>query len=305
MRFSWSNNVLLTSCQQRTLEELKQSTEILRGQESMRLRTFCSNTLMIPARDLDDDYGHFLLQGSLEFILLDYTKRLDEKPDTMSADAKMAAVAQDLSEIRWGPTAVPLYNVLGLLSQIVPELRSEYIRIAEFYIKFNVPVNGKDLSGTTALSHSFSTKRSFDLEYAQILYDAGGDINNRNRYGAVVAHEIVLVYDPSDRTVVAKATKSLEWFLTHGGSVDIADGDGITPRSICDKLQRPIPAFKKLVEQEDERRKLKGPSRCLLCGTDQGKLLSCGKCKKAKYCSPQLRGCQKWDWPRHKKQCVP
>lgn len=260
---------------------------------------------MIPARDLHDDYGRFLLQGSLDFIVVDYAKRLREKPETMSADEKMLAVAQELAELCWGPTAVPLYNVLGLLSQIVPECRSEYIKIAEFYTKINVPVNGKDMSGTTALSHCFSTKPSFDLEYAQILYDAGGDINNRNRYGSTVAHEIVVVYDPSDQTVVERATKSLEWFLTHGGSVDIADGDGITPRSLCNKLKG-IPAFKKLVEREDEKRKLKGPSHCcLLCGTDEGKLLSCGKCKKAKYCSPQLRGCQKWDWPRHKKECMP
>jgi hypothetical protein len=119
------------------------------------------------------------------------------------------------------------------------------------------------MSGTTALSHCFSTKPSFDLEYAQMLYDAGGDINNRNRYGA---------YDPSDWIIVEKATKSLECFLTHGGSVDIADGDGITPRTLCDKLKGRIPAFKKLVEQEDEKSKLKALSRCYLCGTDKGKL---------------------------------
>ena len=44
---------------------LKRSIEILRGQKSMRLRTFCSNTLMMPARDL----GRFLLHGHLDFIL--------------------------------------------------------------------------------------------------------------------------------------------------------------------------------------------------------------------------------------------
>ncbi|KAF8799057.1 hypothetical protein BYT27DRAFT_7121126 [Phlegmacium glaucopus] len=287
----------------RTLEELKRSTEVLRGQESLRLRTFCTNTRMVPARDLDNEYGRLLFEGRLDLIALDYTNRLHDKPETMSAEATMAAVAQDIFELRWGPTSVPLYNLLGLLSQIVPERRLEYMELAEFYIKFHVPVNGKDMSGTTALSHCFSTKPSFDLEYAQMLYDAGGDVNNRNRYGATVAHEIVVVYDPSDRIIVEKATQSLEWFLTHGGSVDIADGDGVTPRTICDTLKGAIPAFKRLVEREDERRKLEGLSRCYLCGTNEGKLLSCGKCKKAKYCSPQLRGCQKWDWPRHKKEC--
>jgi hypothetical protein len=82
--------------------------------------------------------------------------------------------------------------------------------------------------GTTALSHCFSTKPTFDFEYAQILFDAGGNINNRNRYGVIVAHEIMLVYDPSYQIirVVKKATISLKWFLTYRGSIDIADGDG-------------------------------------------------------------------------------
>ena len=65
---------------------------------------------MMPGRNLDDDYGCLLCEGPLDSILLDSTKRLRDKPDTMSADAKMTAVGQDLFEIHWG-----LYNVLGLL----------------------------------------------------------------------------------------------------------------------------------------------------------------------------------------------
>ena len=55
----------------------------------------------MPARDLDDDYGRFLLHGHLDFILLDYTKRLHEKPETMpvSADVKMVAVFPNIAGI--------------------------------------------------------------------------------------------------------------------------------------------------------------------------------------------------------------
>ncbi|KAJ3512010.1 hypothetical protein NLJ89_g3772 [Agrocybe chaxingu] len=258
---------------------------------------------MQPQRDLDP-FGQILMRGDITLAQLDFLTRTEEKVRSgIDPQAAKAAVLKDLYALRWGPTVVPLYILLGLLAQIIPELRKKHLALAKFYISVGLPVDGRDLSGTTALSHSFSTKPSFDLEYAQILYDAGGDVNHRNRYGAVVAHEIVQVYDPRDPGVVRKTTKSLEWFLSHGGSVDIADSDGMTPRFICNRLKGVIPGLLKLVEEEDERRKLKGTSACTLCGRSGQKLLACSRCKKARYCCPQFRACQKLDWPNHKTEC--
>ncbi|KAF8963095.1 hypothetical protein BDZ97DRAFT_1701761 [Flammula alnicola] len=288
----------------RTVEELKKTKEVLRGQESARFRLFCTTNRMEPQRDLDA-FGNSLMRGNLESIIMDHTARLERLMKSgMEFEVALEAVGVELNALRWGPTQVPLYNLLGLFSQIIPGLRRKYISFAEFYIHAKVPVEGRDLSGTTALSHCFSTKPSFDLEYAQLLYDAGGDVNSRNRYGATVAHEIVQVYDVSDPEVVRKATKSLEWFLSHGGNLDIADGDGMSPRAMCNhpSLVPAIPQFKCLAQKEDERRKLKGSSCCSLCGRED-KLLSCSKCKRASYCNPQLRACQKLDWPKHKKEC--
>ena len=42
-------------------------------------------------------------------------------------------------------------------------------------------------------------------------------------------------------------------------------------------------------------------SNCDHCGEDKDKLLVCGGCRKARYCSP---GCQKADWKKHKQNCV-
>ncbi|KDR78544.1 hypothetical protein GALMADRAFT_243958 [Galerina marginata CBS 339.88] len=286
----------------RPLEELMKSKEVLRGQESLRLRRFCTSNCMEPQRDLDT-LGKLLLTGNQDAVFLDYTARLAEKSKTMELEAAIEAVAQEYASMRWGPTEAPIFNLLGLFMQIVPSRRTNYLGFSEFLIGTRVPVDGKDLSGTAALSHTFSTKPSFDLEYAQMLYDAGGDVNTRNRYGATVAHEIVQVYDPSDPEVVRKSTKALEWFLSHGGSLDIADGDGMTPRFMCERMGSVLIGLKRLVEKEDERRRQNGDLTCSLCGRDEGKLLSCGRCKKAKYCDPGSRACQKLDWPRHKKGC--
>jgi hypothetical protein len=199
---------------------------------------------------------------------------------------------------------VPLYNLLGLFTLIRPEKRTEYLEIAHFFIhSANVPVDGTDLSGTTALGHSFSTKPGLDFDYAQMLYDAGGDVNHRNRYGNTVGQEIVQVYMFKDRKVVGDAKKAFEWFLAHGGNIDIGDMDGQTVRGCIEKLKGLVPGLTTLAEKEYKRRAARGDACCTTCGREDKKLLLCSRCKKATYCQPPGRMCQKLDWPRHKKEC--
>lgn len=290
----------------RTLEELKATNEVLRGQESQRLRSFCTTNCMEPRCDLDS-FGKLLMTGTVEEFITDYAARVAVKVKAgMEPEGAMQAVANHFYSLRWGPIDTPIFNLLGLFTMIIPDLRPKYITLADFLIKAKVPVDGRDLSGSTALSHCYSTKPGFDLEYAEMLYKAGGDVNNRNRYGTTTAHEIVQVYNRSDPSSVQRATKALEWFLSHGGNVDIADGDGISPRHICTTIKSMVPQLFTVLEKEDAQRALKGNTCCSLCGQTPSadeKLLVCGKCKKARYCSPKLRACQKLDWPKHKKEC--
>lgn len=290
----------------RILEELKTTIEVLKGQESQRLRTFCTSNCMEPRRDLDS-FGRLLMIGTLDELVVDYAARMDIKTKAgMEPGGAIKAVANDLYSLRWGPIDTPIFNLLGLFMQIIPDFRCKYISLADFLINAKVPVDGRDLSGSTALSHCYSTKPGFDLEYAELLYKAGGEVNNRNRYGTTTAHEIAQVYNRSDPSSVQKATKALEWFLSHGGNADIADGDGISPRSICAAIKYMVPQLLAVIEKEDTRRALRGNTCCSLCGrapSADEKLLMCGRCKKGRYCNPKLRACQKLDWPKHKKEC--
>ncbi|KAG6917854.1 hypothetical protein DXG01_000759 [Tephrocybe rancida] len=184
---------------------------------------------------------------------------------------------------------------------IFPNKRSDYLEIARYLIDTaKVPVNGADVSGTTALSHCFSTKPGFDFEYAQMLYDAGGDVNNRNCYGCTVAQEICQVYTMNGPDAARRAAKSFKWFLAHGGNVDIEDTDGYTVRNIVAKSSKEL---RVALDQEDKRRTAKGDECCKFCGREDIKLMRCGRCKKDVYCQPPGRNCQKADWPRHKKEC--
>ncbi|KAJ7107019.1 hypothetical protein C8R44DRAFT_744888 [Mycena epipterygia] len=306
----------------RPLSELLKTKEILKGAESQRLRTFFTSNCMEPGRDLDD-YGVLLTTGSVDQVRADFQRRVARHTDiatpaggsTDTADAPAdpaTAAAREIYALVWGPTRVPVYQLLGLLRLIYPANARAHLEMARFFItEAKVSVDAPDLSGTQALSQAFSTKPAQDFEYAQLLYDAGGDVNNRNRYGGTVAHEIAQIWTPQDKSVVAKAAKSFEWFLAHGGNVDIADSDGMAVRHMVSRLSRFAPELVRLLDAADKTRKACAKTAdgcCALCGrAGEGAvpaLLKYGKCKAVRYCPPSVRGCQKLDWPHHKKSCV-
>ncbi|KAJ7023075.1 hypothetical protein C8F04DRAFT_1048301 [Mycena alexandri] len=304
----------------RPLSELMKTNETLKGAESQRLRTFFTSNCMEPDRDLDQ-YGRILAMGDLDGVKADFEERVARHaamapdsgagPSTGAAAVPLspgAAAAQDIYALCWGPTLVPIYNLLGLLRIIFPENAREHLAIARFMIETaKVPIDKGDLSGTRALSHALSTKPGFDFEYAQLLYDAGGDVNTRNRYGGTVAHEIALIWAPKDVSAVARSIQAFKWFLEHGGSVDIADGDGMTVRQMARRLASSVPSLNKLIAETDRKRKgfAKTPNSCCgLCGRGDADMRRCGRCKATRYCDPSARDCQKLDWPHHKKNCV-
>jgi hypothetical protein len=88
---------------------------------------------------------------------------------------------------------VPIYRD-SLLCQVFPRQRVQLLSVTRWLSTVaKVPVDGTDVSGTTALAHSISTHPAFDPEFAQFLYDAGEDLNMRNRYGATPAHDMSMI----------------------------------------------------------------------------------------------------------------
>ncbi|KAF8214865.1 hypothetical protein K438DRAFT_1802263 [Mycena galopus ATCC 62051] len=301
----------------RPFAELLKTQEILKGAESQRLRSFFTSECMEPARDLDE-YGISLAKGDVAYIKDDFARRVARYsakgsetpagPSTSEPAPELtpeAAAAQELYGLTWGPTRVPIYGILGLMRIIYPARGSGHLAVARFLIETaKVPVDGPDLSGTLALSHAISTKPALDTEFAQLLFDAGGDLNNRNRYGSTSAHEICTVWTPKDAAVVLRATEALKWFLDHGGNVDIADSDGMVVRDLVSRSKPIMPGLHALVVASDRERK-KRAGCCALCGRVANDTMKrCGRCKVARYCPPEARACQKIDWPHHKKHCV-
>lgn len=246
---------------------------------------------MIPSRDLSDDLGEALYSGNLEAVKSIF--HTTTNPIEMFYNAS------------WGPTRVRIYNLLFLSSILAPHNRPHHIEIIKWLTtEAKIPVDGPDLSGTSALSQTISTKPAFDPEIAQLLFDAGGDVNSRNRYGAVAAHEICMIWTPN--AVPVNSPQALKWFLDHGGDLDISDGDGMSPRRMLKSLSSKTKIMDRVVTSVVSARQKKetgGMPFCGFCGDEGSKLLVCGRCKTAKYCAPPRR-CQKGDWKRHKQQCT-
>lgn len=118
-------------------------------------------------------------------------------------------------------------------------------------VDFSTP--GTDISGNTALMHSIATKPCFDPEFAQIMLDAGGDINRRDRFGGTAAHDITTVQVLYNQTAHEKACRALQWFLEHGGNPEIADGDGISARQIIAGLRQTDRALSEVMDRVEQQ----------------------------------------------------
>ncbi|TCD60336.1 hypothetical protein EIP91_010345, partial [Steccherinum ochraceum] len=195
-------------------------------------------------------------------------------------DAARKSAADDIYALRWGPTRVPIYNLLLLATIIEPDKRAGILAVTRWLASdANVPVNGRDVSGTTAIHHSISTKPAFDPEFAQILLDAGGDVMIRNRYGETAVFEAGKIFESHKADVVEKATTAIKWYLTHGGSVDIKDNDGMSARGMLEDSRvvhsrrggATVAKLYQMIEVEDRRRRVKDGRCCTFCGLEPPK----------------------------------
>ena len=203
------------------------------------------------ACDLNDEYGLLLRRGKLEPLKAHFQARVEALSNNVST------AAHELFTRNWGPTKLPVFNIILMLITLNPSSRSSYIAITEYLISnAKVPVDGTDLSGTTALMHAISTKPYLDPAFAQMLYDVGAQINHRNRYGCTAAHEFVLVTQSHSQSK-RRAKEALQWFLAHGGDIDIKDGDGMTPRHIIGCLASQVPELGTAVRKAEDGKKAK------------------------------------------------
>ena len=283
----------------------------------MRLRTWFSANGVKPSRDLDD-LGSSLLCGSLNRVKEDFTKRIDRllhSGQTLDNSAARKSAAEELYNLRWGPTKIPIYNVILAGTILAPWYHSEQIELTRWLIQdAEVPVDGKDLSGAETIHHALACTPTLELEFAQLLYDAGGDVNQRDRNGYTAMHEVTQIYDGRSAIAVSRHKAALQWYLAHGGNIDIRENEGKSARDLIKHSwdfwsvagdRSAMLDLMAVVKGEDMRRARLSEVCCSFCGqVPEGpiSLMICSQCKSARYCSAPRR-CQAGDWPNHKASC--
>jgi len=150
---------------------------------------------------------------------------------------------KELDEKRYGPTKITVYNYLLQLTHISPHSLYTILQIVEYLaLDLKVPVDKGDLSGTTILQWCISTKPYFCKEFAQVMLKAGGDINQRNRYGATAGHDIATILRV-DAESKQRTLDAMQFFVDNGGDIEMADGDGCTIRRTIESARVLIPAL--------------------------------------------------------------
>ncbi|EED77867.1 predicted protein [Postia placenta Mad-698-R] len=258
--------------QGRSLSELLNSNDPLQGPESQRLRSYFTSNWMEPDRDLDE-YGRRIMMGDLASVQDDFARRESQHmAEADTTEAARADAAQELYSLRWGPTRVPIFNLILLCTLIEPRSRAGHLAIARWLIAdAKVPVDGTDLSGSQAIYHTISTKPTFDPEYGQLLYDAGANVNHRNRYGGTAAHEMALIWDYTKKEPAQRAADGLAWEDERrkrlGMKILLAMQEGVVLRSSesmpegrLAKAQTDVQSF----EAIDRRDDLSGREACTL-----------------------------------------
>lgn len=92
-----------------------------------------STTQMIPSRDLKDPFGRAILEG--DFITLKYLyahKVAQYLKDLGDGEAAGTAAVKEIYEMRWGPTRVPIYNLILLSSLLNQTRRPSHLEIARW-----------------------------------------------------------------------------------------------------------------------------------------------------------------------------
>ena len=185
--------------------------------------------------------------------------------------------------------------ILQFLNFFTPDSKQHLLDLTLYLTQdLKVPVTGTDAIGTTALYSAISCKPFAATDYAQLLFNAGGSVNAKTRFGGNVGSEIAQADVHGD---TSKNVAMMKWFVEHGGDVDAKDNDGMNVKTMVEMMRKRVPRMAEVVKAGRGERK---EGMCARCGRVEGGLKACMKCKKVRYCGQE---CQRVDWKAHKKSC--
>ncbi|KAI0636313.1 ankyrin [Trametes polyzona] len=188
----------------------------------------------------------------------------------------------------YGYAALVLFGAQRL--QPRPNDPMDHIGTLRYLLERGAPPDVPDVVGYTALHHACMAYPRADI--ARILLEHGANPDAQDRFGSVA-----LIGAFQNNSIEA-----IEVLMEFGARLDIPDADGHTPESFFVKCG---PKVTSVVQKWKRKRAgVANPldeKACATCGKSQVPLKFCARCHATWYCS---KGCQKQDWPTHKRSCV-
>ncbi|KAG9310831.1 ankyrin repeat-containing domain protein [Chiua virens] len=167
-----------------------------------------------------------------------------------------------------------------------------HLDIVSYLVASGASPDIPDISGHTALHHACTPPIGQPV-MAKRLLECGANVNAQNRYGEV---PIFFPFQGGDVALV-------DILMENGADLDIADGNGDSPRKLCIVFGAEVTAA---VQRWERKRKGEvapwEEKRCENCKTKGSGLKQCARCHVVRYCSTE---CQRAHWKTHKPSCNP
>jgi hypothetical protein len=162
----------------------------------------------------------------------------------------------------------------------------EYIKSLKLLIENKANINAKDFAGYSTIMHCFTCYgNSLTKKLAEILLQAGANINAQNRIGATA------LFEPT----MSGNRDHCEWLLNHGADPTITEfSEKVSPFT----LSRPYISISSMYSNFVTNIKKVETSKCAICEHVSTK--RCARCLKTYYCS---KDCQVAHWQSHRANC--
>ncbi|KAH7920440.1 ankyrin [Leucogyrophana mollusca] len=172
--------------------------------------------------------------------------------------------------------------------QVRPGSKLDHLATLRYLLRCGAPPDIPNIIGMSALQHACTAPFTKPV-LARALLQAGANVNHQNRYGDT----------PIFSSFMGKDVAMIELLMEYGASLDICEGNGVSPRKAFVSFGPQVTAA---VQRWERRRNgeeaLLDDKKCGNCGKKGDK--QCSRCQTVRYCSSR---CQTSHWPVHKPRC--
>ena len=175
------------------------------------------------------------------------------------------------------------------------DMRNDHLKIFIKLLSLNVNIHARDVAGYTPLHHCCNGYgNDVTMKMAELLLNAGADVNVKNRFGNTPLQEVshVLQYN------------FISFLLDKGADPYITDNDGCSPVGNARLNSKLMDLFRNHYSKDVKSSRVQNmensAEKCGNCQERKKDRKKCTGCFHIWYCN---RDCQLQHWDKHKQDC--